>query len=414
MAITYFIPDWDDRVDPGYNFITDKHTAGRNPYEHDKYAHEIYLPDQSYDGVLLSRAVIDANFKRLEKIKAVGSVHRYLRLPDTWPVLGDCGAFSYWKASEPPYQTDEILEYYQSLGFNYGVSIDHLIFAELEEEKERRWQITMTNAEEFYRKRWADPRFTFIPVGVAQGWDPTSYQRAAQELLRIGYDHIAIGGLVRSQTKDVIAVLQAVKEVIQPNTKVHLFGVTRPEELATFEQLGVTSFDSASRLRRAWMDGRRNYFLGNNAYTAIRVPYARPLAKKQGQPELSVKRVEQAALNALRAYDNRTLGFESTFAAVHEYAELTGKFTDRIKDDYTRTLVDRPWTHCQCAICKEWKVEVIIFRGNNRNRRRGFHNTWQLYQQLHSIPQQLPLALLDDEQATPHYIEDLIEKHITF
>ena len=41
-----------------------------------------------------------------------------------------------------------------------------------------------------------------------------------------------------------------------------------------------------------------------------------------------------------------------------------------------RTLTDKPWKFCDCLICKEVGVEVIIFRGNNRNRRRGFHNLW--------------------------------------
>ncbi|MFV9504011.1 MAG: tRNA-guanine transglycosylase DpdA [Oscillochloridaceae bacterium umkhey_bin13] len=204
---------------------------------------------------------------------------------------------------------------------------DHLIFAELEEEKERRWQITINNAEAFLQGYRAG-RFRFTPVGVAQGWDPPSYQRAARELMRIGYDHIAIGGLVRSQTSEVVAVLTAIKKELQPDTQVHLFGVNRPEEITTFAQLGVTSFDSASRLRRAWMDGRRNYFLGHNAYTAIRVPDMRTLDTSELN-EVGAKRLEQAALQALRAYHAGTLGLEPTFAAVQAYATLTGKFTDR-------------------------------------------------------------------------------------
>ena len=32
-----------------------------------------------------------------------------------------------------------------------------------------------------------------------------------------------------------------------------------------------------------------------------------------------------------------------------------------------------------CEICQKWGVEVAVFRGNNRNRRRGFHNTYVFY-----------------------------------
>ena len=38
------------------------------------------------------------------------------------------------------------------------------------------------------------------------------------------------------------------------------------------------------------------------------------------------------------------------------------------------TLKKQPWKYCKCKICQQAGVEVIIFRGNNRNRRRGMHN----------------------------------------
>src|ERR1700710_202209 len=106
MTIRYYIPDWDDRVDPGYNFATDAHTPGRNPYRDDYYAHQIYDPPP-YDGLLLSRAVVDADRRKRDAIIAFGSVRRYLRWPQDHEhqILGDCGAFSYWNQPEPPYQT---------------------------------------------------------------------------------------------------------------------------------------------------------------------------------------------------------------------------------------------------------------------------------------------------------------------
>jgi hypothetical protein len=395
MAITYYIPDWDDRVDPSYDFLADAHAPGRNPYRDDRYAHELYDPPP-YDGVLLSRAVIDEGGAKYDGIKGAGSAHRYLRLPPDGrhTILGDCGAFTYWKEYVPPYDTTEMLDYYQQLGFDYGVSIDHLIFAELEDEKERRWNITAENAREFLDQHRRG-RYTFTPIGVAQGWDPPSYGRAAKALMQMGYGYIAVGGLVRSQSGDIIKALAAVREELRPGTRVHLFGVSRPEHAQTFAALGVTSFDSASRLRRAWMDGRRNYFLGDVAYSAIRVPEARSHARDLGCEEGEVARLEQAALAALRAYDRAEATLQEAYAAAIAYAALSGKDTERVRKDYRQTLEDRPWQRCPCAICRAVRIEVIIFRGNNRNRRRGFHNTWQLYQQLQELRGQLapPLVL---------------------
>ncbi len=50
-----------------------------------------------------------------------------------------------------------------------------------------------------------------------------------------------------------------------------------------------------------------------------------------------------------------------------------------------RTLEDRPWEKCGCEICQRWGIEVIIFRGNNRNRRRGFHNTYVFYRLMQDV-----------------------------
>ena len=394
MSISYFIPDWDDRVDPSYDFLTDKHTPGRNPYRDDDYAHEIYgIPP--YDGVLISRAVIDAHRKKRQAILNAGSVHNYLRLPDGAQVMGDCGAFTYWQEDEPPYKTEEIIEYYQQLKFDIGVSIDHLIFTELESEKERRWNITVENAKEFMRLyERGKSHYTFIPMGVAQGWNPDSYRHSVEKLMEIGYTYIALGGLVRSTSKDIIQVLEAVKPILQEGTQLHLFGVSRPDHIQTFSDLRVTSFDSASRLRRAWMDGRRNYFLGNVAFSAIRVPDAHRLVKKiEGISEANALRLEQVALDALRAYDHQKVSLDTVYDAVIAYAEFAGDVTERTRSDYRETLARRPWNYCECVICKAINIEVIIFRGNNRNRRRGFHNTWQLYQQLPGYRQEPPPPL---------------------
>ena len=44
--------------------------------------------------------------------------------------------------------------------------------------------------------------------------------------------------------------------------------------------------------------------------------------------------------------------------------------TERI----TPMLSKQPWKKCECEICRSIGIEVAIFRGNNRNRRRGVHN----------------------------------------
>src|SRR5690606_3957835 len=106
-----------------------------------------------------------------------------------------------------------------------------------------------------------------------QGWDPKSYSDAVSNLIDMGYQHVSLGGLVRTTTKDIIEIMKLVKPLVSENLQIHLFGVARPDALQTFRQLGVTAMDSASFLRRAWLGSNSNYFAKDGSrYAAIRVP----------------------------------------------------------------------------------------------------------------------------------------------
>ena len=120
----YFMPDWKDKVDPTFNFQSDTFTPDRDILE-DSYAHEI-LQTPPYDGILVSLAVIGkspSSYEAIQKQRA----HKYLRLPKGLEVFGDCGAFSYVNEKEPRYKTEDILDYYDAIRVDYGVSVDHLV-----------------------------------------------------------------------------------------------------------------------------------------------------------------------------------------------------------------------------------------------------------------------------------------------
>lgn len=394
MSLQFFIPECDDRVDPNYNFIKDEPAKVRDPYFHDVYSHEIY-PSPNFDGVLISKCNIEESQRKKELVLKLG-VHEFIRLPKDLPIMGDCGAFGYIKQHEPPYQTDEILDYYENYGFNYGVSIDHLIVGEYAsdpEERKRRLNITKNNAAEFLEK-WEKGnrlgKYPFEPIGVAQGWDPLSYRESVADLVAMGYKYIALGGLARTPSKQIFEILKAVRPEIPEYLRVHLFGVARPETLNAFQKLGMTSFDSASYLRRAWLGSGSNYFLGDDKYTAIRVPpvkgnRVKKMIKEGRGTKEQIDELEQDALEALRKFDRGLLSIAETLEIVLAYDELIGEGRERHAEMYRRVLEDRPWNICECKICKELGIEVIIFRGNNRNRRRGFHNTYVFYKKVCKI-----------------------------
>lgn len=386
--LRYFIPEWDDLVDPDYDFENDGHSGGTGDWSNETYAHQMY-PEPNYDGILISKVVAEKSKKKKERINAMG-VHRFLRVPRQFPIMGDCGAFGYIGEEVPPYTTDEILDYYTRLDFDYGVSIDHLIVTATEQQKQFRYDLTIHNAEDFlkeHRKRG----LSWEPIGAVQGWDAPSYTEGARRYVAMGYKYIALGGLVRTGTSEILRVLQSVHEVVPETVKIHLFGLARIGAISQFAAMGVRSIDSASYLRQAWMRGAQGYLLEEGQFATIRIPEAgksfrsKDMIKKRGLEEQQVIKMEQRAIGSLRAFAKHQCSLEDCLDAVLEYDQHISENRVDMSALYRRTLEERPWEKCTCDICRKSGVEVVIFRGNNRNRRRGFHNTYVFYDLIQRI-----------------------------
>lgn len=446
--LRYFIPDWDDLVNPAYDFMQDSHPEGTGDgYMHGVYAHQIYDCPQ-YDGILVSRVIVEKR-KHKQTILEKTGIHKYLRVPEDFPVMGDCGAFGYIAEEYPPFETQEIIHYYNRLGFDYGVSIDHLIVSsavkkiryyrldpggepvdiskgtyqdllqnggvEVEslpkhrqtlienpvilfkkeeedtEEMQRRYDLTLQNAQDFISLTQNGP-CSFIPVAAVQGWSPQTYRDAVSACQDMGYSMIAIGGLVRTHTRGILEILEEVNQVRKKGVDIHLFGVARPEAILQMHRLGVTSIDSATFLRKAWLGAGTNYYCENgNFYAAIRVPDvgASPRARKilrEGRADIrEVERLDRVCMDMLHMYDKEEVSLQDVLSAVLEYEALLGEKRKGYNKMIEQTLLEKPWKKCPCPVCRQLGIDVMIFRGNNRNRRRGFHNTWVFYQKLKKI-----------------------------
>lgn len=399
----FYLANFEDLVDPHYDFLTEQNGPQRDlrgRYAHDAYAHEFFA-EPIFDGMLISKAVLRPTLER--ELRRVGDVHSFCRLDRSIPVMGDCGAFTYINAETPPFSVPEILKHYQELGFTYGVSIDHVVFGSMDSaERNRRVEITLDNARTFLAQH-REQGCSFTPVGIIQGWDPASRQQVLAQLIAFGYTSFALGGMVRSVDNEIRATLEALSSILPRASRLHIFGVARLSILPDMIRYGVTSADTAAPIRRAFLGtGEDNYWLPNGQrYAAIRIPEvkqgtakkrgiasAEEIVEKSGNTLEELRVMEQRALTMLRAYHRGEVGLEETLSAVLTYDALHG---DQRKhaDAYRRTLRDRPWQTCSCAICQKVGVEVIIFRGNNRNRRRGFHNAWVYFEQFHTKVRQL-------------------------
>ncbi|PWC91877.1 tRNA-guanine transglycosylase DpdA [Azospirillum sp. TSO5] len=402
-----------DMVDPGYDFLADRNAPGRKPYWDDVYPHEI-LDNPPYNGVLVSRGIVGGpQIKgkytpgQAMRLRQVG-VRAFLRLDEPQHVhmdlFGDCGAFTYVNEAVPPYQPSETAQYYEECGFTHGCSVDHIIFA-FEEgargmdggdaEARRRFDVTLDNARAFLAEHRAiGARFT--PMGVVQGWSPDSMAEAARRLVLMGYDYLAIGGMVPLKAAEIRLALGRIRDAIPSSIRMHVLGFAKADEIETFRPYRITSFDTTSPLLRAFKDGEQNYYLPGESgrlryYTALRIPQSienprlMRLVKTGAFRAEDLTALEVRALRAVRAYDTGTAVLGDALSALMEYSAplvVERPYSEAIQNiklaklaqQYRRTLEDRPWRACCCAICRAAGVEVIIFRASNRNKRRGMHN----------------------------------------
>lgn len=404
-ALKYFIPDWDDSVDADYDFINEAHSVGRGNWASQVYAHQIY-DRPNYDGLLISRAVVEKSATKRATL-FLHKLHPFMRVPPEFPVMGDCGAFSYIDQDEPPYRTDEMLDYYTELGFDYGVSIDHLWFgADTPSAQQSRYDLTIANAHDFLREH-KKRGLTWTPIGAIQGWDVDSYTFAARQLADMGYTYIGLGGLVRTRTKQILDITKAIRQVIPPDVRLHIFGVARPDAIRAYQKLNVTSVDSASALRKAWTDVTKGYYTLETTYSALRIPYVEPYIRQTERRGEAIeadalRKLERDALRAVRELDADRLTADAVLDALLAYESAICPEGRDMTARYRRTLEDKPWRHCDCTICRETQVEVAIFRGNNRNRRRGFHNTYIFYEIMQRI--------LRGEQVSEEWIGSSLEQ----
>ena len=189
----FFLPFWGDRIDMNYDFVKGSSRGGRE----DRFIWEVFDPPP-LDGVLVSRPTLD-KLRVLNEVLRVG-IKKVLR----WngPVLGDCGAWEYVLEDEPPYEPHELLRYYYDAGFDIGVAPDHIITRRImkrgrvrelsKEEMRRRWEITIRNAEFFFREWYeVDKYYMGLRImGVVQGWDTSSYGRTSNFSFFLGSDNL--------------------------------------------------------------------------------------------------------------------------------------------------------------------------------------------------------------------------------
>lgn len=411
LSIKYVMPDWDDYLDTGFDFKNDSFSEPVDGAPQRAYLHEIMGDATPYDGILVSLNQIEKKKGALKKYGITGaekSIRQIMRIPDRIKVIGDCGAFSYKDAEQPEIDPVQAAKLYNDYEFDYGASVDHMVIDEItivnekgekekhtlsEDEKCQRVKITIENAKAFIEEV-KKKGYKFTPLGSIQARNAKEYADVFDQFIQMGYRQVALGSLIPKDDETIREIITAVGEryrkldsEIRSEVGIHLFGILRPALFEIYKENGVASFDSASYFRKAWLKSDRNYLSTEGKwYAAIRVPQtelarnSKALAKS-GYDLASVKELERDVLTSLNSFDKKTDidHLLNKLIKYDSYFERTSDGGEKLREAYRKVLTDRPWEKCSCSICKSIGIHVLVFRGYNRNKRRGFHNTYVFY-----------------------------------
>ena len=366
-------------------------------------------PKRICDGILLSLAQQGASKGPLKRLDGTESsalspvpLRKHYALEDNQWLFGDCGAFSYVNEDEPTISVEQAVALYDLYGFDFGASVDHIPVKKInkngspvslkKEVRQKRVDLTRDNAERFIeitKKRKAQ----FNPVGTIQALTPELYAESIHHYHDLGYRHLALGGLVPLSDGKIEEIVKAVIDAankLEERPWIHLFGIFRPKLQDLFRKLKIDSFDSATYFRKAWLPANRNYLAKDGKwYVALRVPMTSDgrTRKRLESSDVDMTELEQDEKEVLRQlclYDKDEANIDEVLEAVLDYDQhLTrANKTPSMKAEYRRTLEDKPWRECECPFCQALGIHMLIFRGSNRNRRRGAHNTLMLYGQI--------------------------------
>jgi hypothetical protein len=125
----FYVPEWDDHVDAGYDFTHDEHSFLDKQKRKMVYIWDIFdKPTTPIDGVLISREQVEDTPTKFDRLTTHGVYDDpELSVPDWMPSISDCGAWGYKSLPFPPYENEGMLQFYETLDVSVGVTIDHLV-----------------------------------------------------------------------------------------------------------------------------------------------------------------------------------------------------------------------------------------------------------------------------------------------
>jgi hypothetical protein len=178
--------------------------------------------------------------------------YRRKDLPVGKSMIYDCGAWSYKNAEIPPVNSGQVAALYAEHAPQGSMVIapDHMLIEGSDVEYRKTW-----NAEQA-KLFLGDCPPSMKPMACVHGMNLDERVEHAKWLESIGYKYIAIGGLAAraSQKALVISWVKAIRESM-PNVWLHVLGLSSPDYMRTWREIGIESADGSSHFKQAFTGG---------------------------------------------------------------------------------------------------------------------------------------------------------------
>ena len=210
------------------------------------------------DGILVSKGVWkNTNPERVKK------AIEYVQEGGKKEVIGDCGAFTFFKTKElkfdvKEWQIRDLFNWYDNVGVDYGLTYDYIVphglsSLEFQNSYEKEYIYTLKNVADM-KKIYDSGNWKFKLIGALQFQNWKTLEKAFEWANMHHYDFVSIGGLVMglpspSDTVYYFKVMEIADRLSKKyNMKVHLLGVGWKRLLyhITNLDLSIYSVDSSS------------------------------------------------------------------------------------------------------------------------------------------------------------------------
>jgi queuine tRNA-ribosyltransferase len=239
-----------------------------------------------------------------ERIAALGGLHHFMRWPHA--ILTDSGGFqvmslaglrkieercvvfrSHLDGATVELSPERAIEIQRLLGSDIAMQLDECVrLPASRSELERAMQLSLRWAERSRRAFTAEPAEGRALFGIVQGGDdPTLRTVSAQQLVAIGFEGYAIGGLAVGESPEVMRqTIEATVPALPVDRPRYLMGVGTPEDILEAVARGIDMFDCVMPTRNGRHGVAFTRFGPINLKNARHADDPRPLDEENAYP----------------------------------------------------------------------------------------------------------------------------------